>query len=537
MLVMWSFHSVLQRIFDPDEFEHLHAARSISNGLKVYRDFFEHHMPLQYLFFVPLHHIWGDTETFLMSGRFIMFGFMLLTLLTTFFLAREFLNTEFSLFAVILMAGSYAFRRKAIEVRPDNIMVPLILIGLFFLLRSMKKSSWINITTAGVFFGLSVWASVKGALFIVAFLIPWMFLELHRHRFKEVFARSCFLSTGIISICLIGTVIVYRIGILPDLIKYNFVHNLGWKYRFSVFRSLFEIIHNDPVILALFLAGWIATLSILRKTKCNDTSLLLLCFSLTILVVEIVMIIPNPYLQNFLLPVPLFSILASHRIHTSLSCKPEDNSHLRFLIFWLLLSLGFSISALWGPLQKSGPMTALQTQTHIVTCVLSLGIAVLFALKPRFARLGMIVLLIWPVYHILVGEPSRDRQFHKLRLITDLAGDDGAVLDSWTGYGVLTDHAGFFPFLHIGIQQHFGKDIQRSIKTLLDSDPPEIILLDASFLDTGLGLLDTIESCYRWDPDLKIWILSHPDDESFDIDEFRHHKNRKGMNEILRRYD
>src|SRR5689334_19391169 len=33
------------REFDPDEFQHLHAAWNIAHGLTPYRDYFEHHMP------------------------------------------------------------------------------------------------------------------------------------------------------------------------------------------------------------------------------------------------------------------------------------------------------------------------------------------------------------------------------------------------------------------------------------------------------------------------------------------------------------
>jgi hypothetical protein len=42
------------RWFDPDEFEHLHAAWCTANGLVPYRDFFEHHTPWLYYGLAPL---------------------------------------------------------------------------------------------------------------------------------------------------------------------------------------------------------------------------------------------------------------------------------------------------------------------------------------------------------------------------------------------------------------------------------------------------------------------------------------------------
>ena len=41
-------------IFDPDEFEHAHAAWSVWRGLLPYRDFFEHHTPWYYLALSPV---------------------------------------------------------------------------------------------------------------------------------------------------------------------------------------------------------------------------------------------------------------------------------------------------------------------------------------------------------------------------------------------------------------------------------------------------------------------------------------------------
>src|SRR5882724_5568438 len=41
------------RSFDPDEFEHLHAAWCMSQGMVVYKDFFEHHTPWYYWFVSP----------------------------------------------------------------------------------------------------------------------------------------------------------------------------------------------------------------------------------------------------------------------------------------------------------------------------------------------------------------------------------------------------------------------------------------------------------------------------------------------------
>lgn len=63
---------LLVRYFDPDEFEHLHAARNIYHGMIPYRDYFEHHTPFLHFFISPLYLFWGDTIPLIFVARGIM---------------------------------------------------------------------------------------------------------------------------------------------------------------------------------------------------------------------------------------------------------------------------------------------------------------------------------------------------------------------------------------------------------------------------------------------------------------------------------
>jgi hypothetical protein len=57
------------RLYDPDEFEHLHAAWCVAQGQVPYRDFFEHHGPLTYYLLAPFA-VWiGDTPALLTVHR------------------------------------------------------------------------------------------------------------------------------------------------------------------------------------------------------------------------------------------------------------------------------------------------------------------------------------------------------------------------------------------------------------------------------------------------------------------------------------
>ena len=62
------------RFFDPDEFEHSHAAFSVFKGLLPYRDFFEHHTPWYYFALSPFFHWFPADQSFESATRFLVFA-------------------------------------------------------------------------------------------------------------------------------------------------------------------------------------------------------------------------------------------------------------------------------------------------------------------------------------------------------------------------------------------------------------------------------------------------------------------------------
>src|SRR3954454_23208860 len=72
------------RSFDPDEFEHSHAAWSVFKGMLPYRDFFEHHTPWYYYALRPFFN-WFDVDgSFDSATHFLLFGRGLSFVLTVF---------------------------------------------------------------------------------------------------------------------------------------------------------------------------------------------------------------------------------------------------------------------------------------------------------------------------------------------------------------------------------------------------------------------------------------------------------------------
>ena len=68
---------IWRRMFDPDEFEHLHAAFCLWTGMVPYRDFFEHHPPFFWLLLQPLFFIGENPYAILITSRIFMCVFLI----------------------------------------------------------------------------------------------------------------------------------------------------------------------------------------------------------------------------------------------------------------------------------------------------------------------------------------------------------------------------------------------------------------------------------------------------------------------------
>lgn len=105
------------RYFDPDEFEHLHAAFSLYHGLIPYRDFFEHHTPLVWFLLAPLYSIFGADIPLLFVARALMLPFTAGILYLTYLLGKRFYNRDVGLLAVLFLSYMIMFLEQTLEIR------------------------------------------------------------------------------------------------------------------------------------------------------------------------------------------------------------------------------------------------------------------------------------------------------------------------------------------------------------------------------------------------------------------------------------
>src|SRR5688572_6087265 len=124
---------LLVRRFNPDEFEHLHAAWAMAQGQVPYRDFFQHHPPLLYVALAPVLAVLRPELSHeralaaILGARGLMWIVTAGILWLTFRLGAMCGGRVTGALAATLVTHVVMFQTKSLETRPD---VPALLLVL-----------------------------------------------------------------------------------------------------------------------------------------------------------------------------------------------------------------------------------------------------------------------------------------------------------------------------------------------------------------------------------------------------------------------
>ncbi len=135
ILFFWHFKLGQTRLFDADEFAHLHWGYSFSIGERPYTDFFYLFPPFFLFPIAAIFKIIGRVAIALIWARMFIFTVFLATSGMLFLLAKKLRNIQFGLFVVIIFAFLPLPFDKFIEVRPDIVATFLALVGMLFFIK------------------------------------------------------------------------------------------------------------------------------------------------------------------------------------------------------------------------------------------------------------------------------------------------------------------------------------------------------------------------------------------------------------------
>ena len=319
---------LVYRFFDPDEFQHAHAAWSISKGLVLYKDLFEHHTPWYYALLRPLFRWFPPAASFDDARRFLIVARAVSVLLAVGAVAlltrvgRIWESRRVGLLAAALMVTQPFFIKKTIEIRPDLLALLFFLTALGALLRGVSPRAAVNgrravwFALAGLAQGSAVMCTQK-MLFVLPGVLAglglWVLAE-------ERLSRTAHVLLFLVAVALPGVATwqVFRWLHAGDyFILNNFLLNARWA-RIPA-EQLIRFVGTSAPVLALAIYGAVRALpGLMRADRRDPGEALLLCLVVWLFVA--IEFIPAAQMQYYLMPLPIVCLFAARALD-DLACR------------------------------------------------------------------------------------------------------------------------------------------------------------------------------------------------------------------------
>lgn len=435
---------IFERYINPDEFEHLHAIRSVSCGMLPYRDFFEHHTPLLYFLFSPIYSFSGDNISTIFIFRLLMLVFAAGIIYLTYALSRFLYNSTVALYSIFFLSYETIFLDRTIEVRPDAPAVFFCLCAIILLIKAIGSGS------SGA--RLKKYSFLSGMMLSMAFLFTQKTLFIAAGIFlsslwalKKRFSALIWFGVGLVIPMGITALYFFLNGSLDDFIYRNFLMNIAWKRLVPPERFLDIFLTKDIFFSLLGLAGLVmATLKLLNgKERFYENLVPLLSVYCVILGI---FIIPVPYTQYFLFFIPLISIycgVSLYGLTKRFHARVRDS-----LVLALLLCAGAM------PIVHAfGQFTA--------------------------------------------SKYSNKGQLKEIDFILKNTNADDSVFGCWRGTGALRDHAYYYYFLHGEICRMLtDRELSSDVIEALRDRRPKFVIYDDHMNSLSPEVLDYITKNY-----------------------------------------
>ncbi len=302
-----------QRHWDPDEFEHAQAAWLVAEGLVPFADFFEHHTPLWYLLAAPFA-AWADPVVydraiiFLVGARFASLALSLGVLAATWALARRLAGRRAAAVAVVLLAGSFFFILKGIEVRPDPLATLALVASVWAMAHATagrRAMVWAGL--AGACYGIALLASQKAICAAPGLAVGFLWLAVRGGgvRLAVRLAAAAVAGAALVALPVIAWFAAH--GALGPLFDLTVTANLAWTRAMQdrVWVLADRMLRQDPVLVALAGIGLVLLASRPRRPA---ATLLVLPPLLSLAVGAVAL--PVVQEQYFVLALPFAAIAA-----------------------------------------------------------------------------------------------------------------------------------------------------------------------------------------------------------------------------------
>ena len=245
----------------------------------------------------------------------------------TYIISRKNFNKETGIISALLLATTFAFVTKTVEIRPDNAETLVALISTFFILVYFEKRDLKYLVLSSFLLGIA-FLFLQLVLFLVLLIGCLLLFDVYKRniRFRVVLIYcSVFLCTLVpYGIYLFYTKSFY------SYFQFNWILNLKFHLKFLPFDLLLHIYTINSILCIFYIIGLVFFMKTSNQKRIGVLSLGLLVSLFSV---------RHPYPQYLMLAMPLIAIISAHAIYTIFQFK---NSKLVLFIF-LILAIGHNI--------------------------------------------------------------------------------------------------------------------------------------------------------------------------------------------------
>lgn len=512
------------RAFDPDEFQHLHAAWLVHQGGLPYRDFFEHHMPgIQYLLAIAMDAARpataDDVVRFAFVARLLMWPFAVVAVLATMRVGAALGGGPVAWTSGALLATSIVFIGRTLEIRPDTPALAFWLATLAALItaldpqRASSRRAWF--AAAGLSLGCALVFNQKLLLAGPGFAVFAVWLVFtpgseRRSNIADVFAvaAGCMLPLAGLALWF------WAHGALIDLVNGSLLNNLGWPREVSASSTLRWMLLRDPLFSGIAVAGLVhSTLRFARGPWRDPLEVPLLLTGLSLLAG--LAITPAPYPQYMLLIFPMgaafgaqFLWLVLVRLSEGAGARTDSSADLT-----VAGAAGLAVAA--GGLSIARPLFV-NVVVYPAFGLLSL-VAVWVAIRRHAAAAAAaIVLLACSAYSVQqlrwMQGLSNAEEVAEMRFVLGRTAPDDTVLDGFTGVAWFRPSATHVPFFHSGVRARLSPREVDAVVGVLEAcaTRPRLVILDTHLQALSPRVAPAVTRDYEPTPFPSIWTAKEP---------------------------
>ena len=518
-------HWLLQtRIFDPDEFEHMHSAWLISKGFLPYLHYFEHHTPAMHFLlaqFFRFFNVESDSAQaidILIFGRRIMWLLSGVLLFLVFKLGKTWENWRIGLIGTVFLVCTLMFQEKTIEIRPDLLSVPMWLSCLVLVMQVVRPSSmkeankrWL-MAACGFLLGSAIMATQKMLFampgFTLAMFFYW-FSPQSQGTFQQRFVQVLFQLAGFFApiLLMLGYFAIYE-GAYA-FIEYNLLLNLGWKVGFSPAEYIHQLMEQNPFMVGFGLLGLLWAVPKIFSGPSIERGDYIIAINLVGLIVGL-FIIPVPYRQYYMMFIPLLALfaarflvqiveyLASSKIEAPLS-SPQ---------FWTRGMLFLTLAA--GLLIWTFPNLNDISLTDIAKKLVMFGIMVCGVIAIYFKKQDLALIILLVAVHLPTAKKfsnklnhgdyhSNREQLANIKFVIDNSLPTDTFMDGWNGMGLFRPHAYFYWMLHPEVRGMLTEEQKEQLFIDLKTEKirPYFVNLDQDLIQLSPEITTYIKENYQ----------------------------------------